>query len=963
MRVVYTESETVEKPILGWLQEQGWRYLDPEKTNRPYEDPFILNSLESTISRLNPTLIKSKSDVDKIIDKLRQFPNDIRGNKEFFDWIRNEGSISLRTGEKNQTVKLIDYEHPENNVYEVTNQYTFYGYQNIRPDIILLINGIPVILVECKTQTNEAVDYTDAIKQIIRYDRDAPQLTKYLAFCCATDGANFRYGWTNEGRYAHWRTSVGDPYEQSIKSLLERENVLDLLLNFVVFETAHEEVTKKIAMQQQVEGTNRIIERVLSKEAEKGLIWHTQGSGKTLTMLFTAWRLKRQPELENPTIIVVIDRLELQRQMRETFGNVGLPYVTWAKTTRALLEKIRTQSREVIITTIQKFRKPAYQDTRSNIVILIDEAHRTQYGLLAIRMRETFPNARIFGFTGTPIDKGPTGVSTFRTFCLPHEKYLHKYTIRQSIEDGSTVPIIYEPRLTKEHVPKEILDKEFLRIAEKLTEEEQEEVMRKAARLRTILKAEHRVEKVAKDIAEHYLSHVEPNGFKAQLVAVDREACALYKEELDKHLPPEYSTVIYSKSQNDPELLRKYHMPREEQLKISRQEYQKQGVMPNILIVTDMLLTGFDAPVERVMYLDKPLRDHKLLQAIARTNRPYVGKDSALIVDYVGIFYRLQDALNFEAEDIEGVAEVLDSLKKEFEETISSLRQLLSSVPREDSRESQIAVIKLLTDEEVYKRFKERLFRAQALFETIAPDPSLAPFLMEYTWFNQVNELFNKHLRAGKESLKPYMEKTRELIRKTIILKEIDKSLPSFEIGADYLSKLNNQSLPVEVEVAELRQALKHYIRINIELNPILELLSERLERIVKGKDPELVKQGLRELVDEINRMESSLQAKGISHEEHALLTVMQKHIQSIAEAELIPVVKLLVQKLSDGSLIFPGWEKKEETRKAVERMLLNGCFECFKTEIEAKRMEPYSLVPLVRDLMDYVVRYRTSPQ
>ena len=963
MRVVYTESETVEKPILGWLQEQGWRYLDPEKINRPYEGPFILTSLEAAISRLNPNLVKSKGDVEKIVDRLRQFPNDVRGNREFFDWIRNEGSISLRTGEKNQAVKLIDYENPENNVYEVTNQFTFYGYQNIRPDIILLINGIPVILIECKTQTNEAVDYTDAIKQIMRYDRDAPQLTKYLAFCCATDGANFRYGWTNEGRYAHWRTSVGDPYEQSIKSLLGRENVLDLLLNFVVFETAHEEVTKKIAMQQQVEGTNRIVERVLSKEAEKGLIWHTQGSGKTLTMLFTAWKLKRQPQLENPTIIVVIDRLELQRQMRETFGNVGLPYVTWAETTRTLLEKIRTQSREVIITTIQKFRKPAYQDTRSNIIILIDEAHRTQYGLLAIRMRETFPNAKIFGFTGTPIDKGPTGASTFRTFCLPHEKYLHKYTIRQSIEDGSTVPIIYEPRLTREHVPKEILDKEFLKIAGYLDKDDQEDVLRKSAQLKTILKADHRVEKVAKDIAEHYLSHVEPNGFKAQLVAVDREACALYKEELDKHLPPEYSTVIYSKSQNDPELLRKYHMPREEQLKISRHEYQKQGVMPNILVVTDMLLTGFDAPVERVMYLDKPLRDHKLLQAIARTNRPYVGKDSALIVDYVGIFYRLQDALNFEVEDIEGVAEVLDSLKKEFEETIVSLRQLLSSVPREDTRESQIAVIKLLTDEEVYKRFKERLFRAQALFETIAPDPSLAPFLRDYTWFNQVNELFNKHLRAGKESLKPYMEKTRELIRKTIILKEIDKSLPSFEIGPDYLSKLNNQSLPVEVEVAELGQALKHYIRINIELNPILELLSERLERIVKGKDPELVKQGLRELVDEINRMESSLQAKGISHEEHALLTVMQKHLQSVAEPELIPVVRSLVQKLGDGSLIFPGWEKKEETRKAVERMLLNGCFECFKTEIEAKRMEPYSLVPLVRDLMDYVVRYRTSPQ
>ena len=955
MRVVYTESEIVEKPIIKWLSEIGWTYIDPDTLTRDLDDPFIQDHLKSAIKKLNPDLIESNSDVEMIIEKIRQLPNDIRGNKEFFDWLKNEGSISFRTEEKRQTVNLIDYENIENNTFTVTSQYKFSGYENIRPDIMLFVNGMPLILIECKTPTVESLDYTDAIKQIIRYNREAPQLFKHLALACATDGEQFRYGWTNEGRYARWRNGADDPVEASVKGLLNRGKILDIVRNFIVFETAHEEVTKKIAMQQQVEGTNRIVERVLVGDCDRGLIWHTQGSGKTLTMLFTAWKLKRQPELENPTIILVVDRLELQRQARETFTNVDLPYVTWAETTKDLLEKIRTQSREVIITTIQKFRKPRYRDERKNIIIMIDEAHRSQYGDLAIRMRDTFPNAKLFGFTGTPIEKGPMGVSTFRTFCTPEERYLHRYTIKQSIEDGSTIPIVYEPRLTREQVPKEILDKEFLFRVGDLPKDDQEEILRKSAKLKTILKADHRIKAVVKDVAEHYLSHVEPNGFKAQLVGVDREACALYKEELDKHLPEDYSKVIYSSAQNDPEQLQKYWMSNEEQLKIARQDFQKPDTMPKILIVTDMLLTGFDAPIERVMYLDKPLRDHKLLQAIARTNRPYPGKTSALIVDYVGIFYRLRDALNFEAEDIEGVAEVIDTLKVDFEETMKTLRELLKSVPRENTRESQIAVIKLFQDEAVYKTFKEKLMRAQALYETIAPDPSLSKYLWEYRWFNQVNEIFNKHLRSGKESLKPYMEKTAQLIRENVILKEIDRSLPTFEIDANYLDKIDKMSYDTVYEVAELRQAVKHYIRINIDLNPVLESLSERLERIIKGKDPEEVKKGLRELIAEINRMEAELVEKGITREEHALLAVIQKEVPSMPDSDLIPFVKSLSKKLDQTSLLFKGWHTKSETRKEVQRLIFGDCFSYFRDKVE-----PAKILDLTDGMMEYVTKFRS---
>jgi len=953
--LVYTESETVEKPIISWLQELRWEYLPPDSIERDLDEAFDQTRLKQALRKLNHEVLESDEDSDKIINKLKRLPNDIRGNKEFFDWLKGEASIILRAGEKHQLINLIDYEKPENNTYTVTNQYTFSGYENIRPDIVLFVNGIPLVLIEAKTQTYESIDYMDAVNQIIRYNRQAPQLFKYLAFACATDGAAFRYGWTDPKRYFRWRNGFDDPLEASVKNIFQRERFLDFIKNFIIFETAHEEVTKKIAMQQQYEATNRIVKRVVQTPEDRGLVWHTQGSGKTLTMLYTAWKLKRQSQLNNPTIIVVIDRLELQRQFRETFSNVDLPYVTWAKTTRDLLNKIRTRSREVIITTIQKFRTTRYQDPRENIIILIDEAHRTQYGKLAIQMRRVFPNARLFGFTGTPIDKGPTGRSTFRTFCLPDEPYLHKYSIKKSIEDGSTVRIIYQPRLTKEHIPKEILDKEFLRITADLDEDEQDKILRKSAKLKEILKGDERVRKVAKDIADHYRSHVEPNGFKAQIVAVDREACALYKEELDKHLPPEYSMVIYTASPNDKDLLRKYHLSREKQLDISRKTFQKPDETPNMLIVTDMLLTGFDAPIEQVMYLDKPLRDHKLLQAIARTNRPYPDKEAGIIVDYVGIFYRLKDALNFEVEDIVGVADIIDVLKKEFEKGINELREIFKTAPRDDSRSSFMTTIKLLEDEETRINFKENLAKARRLFETISPDPDLHPFLWDYTWFIKINEAYNKHTRADKESLKPYQEKTKRLIRENLILEKIEKNLPTFEIGPDYLEKIEEAGYSPEHQVVELRQALRHHIKINIEWNPIYETLSEKLERILKRRDPKQMIIDLKGLVEEINHKEAEITEKGLTREEYALLQATQKHVDE-PEEELIPFIKELLRELDDSDLLFRGWNNKTETRKKVQINVFEKCFNQFKDSVEP----PRKIIELRDDLMDYITRYRS---
>jgi len=458
-------------------------------------------------------------------------------------------------------------------------------------------------------------------------------------------------------------------------------------------------------MWQQVSAANKIVKRVLEGEPKSGLVWHTQGSGKTLTMLFAAWKLKKEPKLNNPTILVIVDRIELESQMMGTFSNVQFPYTTKAASTKDLIDRLKKDSREVIITIIQKFEDvEEVLSQRENLIIFVDEAHRTQYGKLAMRMRKAFPNAFIFGFTGTPIEKGPMGKSTFRAFCPPGELYLDKYGIKQSISEGATVRLLCEPRMADYQVDAETLDREFFEITKDLSDEEEEEVLQRSVTLKNAMKSKDRIDKIAKDVAEHYRSHIEPNGFKAQLVAVDREACALYKEALDRYLPPEYSAVIYTPHPNDDDLLRKYHMKTEEQLNIARNTFQKADALPKIIIVTDMLLTGFDAPIEQAMYLDKPMRDHKLLQTIARTNRPHPKKEAGIIIDYVGIFRNLVKALNFEEQDIEGVAYDFDLLRSEFRGTMAKVLEMFKGIERKGDREDLLRCMDILEEPENLKK-------------------------------------------------------------------------------------------------------------------------------------------------------------------------------------------------------------------------------------------------------------------
>lgn len=955
----YTEVGVVEKPIIDWLQELGWTYVSPNKLNRDTEEPFDLAVLTEAIQRLNPATILTTDEVDSVIDHLRQISNDINGNRQFSEWVKGDRSIVLRRGEKAQVIRLINTTIEEN-TFTATNQFTFFGYEHVRFDIVLMINGIPLALLEAKKPTSEALDYHEAITQILRYHRYAPQFFKHLALTFATDGVNFRYDWVTPDKFFEWKDQkqwYQDPLEASVKTLFDRDFFLDFINNFIVFETEREQVRKKIAMYQQVNAANKIVSRVLEGTTQNGprngLIWHTQGSGKSLTMLFAAWKLKKTPQLLNPTILLIVDRIDLVRQLSGTFANVDFPYTAKAKSSKDLINKLSQDSREVIITTIQKFREMKEAlSTRENIIIFVDEAHRSQYGKFAMRMRKAFPRAFVFGFTGTPIEKGPAGKSTVRTFCPPDETYLDKYGIRQSIEDGATVRLLYHSRLVKYHIPSKTLDEEFLRKTLGLSAKEQDQVLDKSASLRNALKAQDRIEAIAQDIKKHYNEHIAPNGFKAQLVAVDREACALYKEALDRSgLSVDESVVIYTPNPNDGDLLRRFHLDKDEQMTIAGGSFQKLGENPKILIVTDMLLTGFDAPIEQVMYLDKPMRDHKLLQAIARTNRPYPGKAAGIIVDYVGIFKNLVKALNFQEEDIEGVAYNYDVLKEEFSAIIASVVKPFSGIVRDGSRKSLFKAFSILDDKTRYKEFKTGLSKLKRRYETIAPDPFLLEYDDDFTWLIEVNEAYNKfHHREGPD-LSEYQEKTKQLIREKLLVNELETRFPLFEIDSEYLKKLDAHHFTKRQKVMEITEAVSHHISINVETNPIYETLSERLKRILEIKDTTEQLGKMEALVGEIAEIERQAKELGISKEEYALLNVAKKYISYESDAALITFIKRITSNIK--VRLFPGWWRKVKVATEIDQTVFNACFEEFRPQLATREISAFS-----EELMDFIVKY-----
>jgi type I restriction enzyme, R subunit len=862
------EHKTVQSRILKYAEEIGWTFVPRHEAQlrrnftakgSPQEacksaSLFFDDVLYQQVRAFNPNYTETSG---ALAAQLSSFKADIYGNRDFLAHLRNEGKFFYAEENRELDLKLIEYDDliapPEkrHNVYEVTEEFYFHnGHYGNRADVVFLINGIPILVIECKNANkNEAIAI--GIDQLRRYHTETPELLVPYQLFTATEAIGFAYGvtWNMVRRNIfNWKNEQIGNLEAKIKTFCDIPTLLGLLKNYIVFAEKDEDLNKYILKQHQTAAVEQVIERALDSQKNRGLVWHTQGSGKTYTMIKSAELLFKANKGDKPTILLLIDRNELEDQMLKNLAALRLENVAHAKNIKTLETLLETDYRGIIISTVQKFRgmKPDI-NPRSSIYVLIDEAHRTTGGDLGNFLMAAVKNATFIGFTGTPIDRTAHGKGTFKTFNMDEEGaaidesgYLHKYSMGDSIKDKTTLPLYYNLAPNQLLVPAEVLEQEFLSLAE--TEgisdiDELNRILDRAVNLKNFLKAENRINKVAKSAVEHYTQNVEPLGYKAFLVAVDREACTYYKDALDQLLPPEYSEIVYTGNHNDNERLKRFHLDPKREKQI-RKSFTKPGEFPKILIVTEKLLTGFDAPILYAMYLDKPLRDHTLLQAIMRVNRPYENeaqemvKPHGFVLDYVGIFNRIEKALAFDSQEINAVLKDIKLLKTLFKEKMVQKAPSYMQLIKQNFNDKDVDnLIEHFRDQDCRREFFKEYKEIEMLYEIISPDAFLRPYLDDYGTLSAIYEVvrraYTKQIMIDRE----FQRKTNELVQKHIDSTDIPSVTDFIEINAQTIETISQQDKGEATKVINLIKSIEKQAEEESD-DPTLILLSERAKAI-----------------------------------------------------------------------------------------------------------------------------------
>lgn len=844
-----SERPAVQNPLLRYASEVGWAYLPPDEAlnlRRGASGSLLYPTLRDKLILFNPGIVDEKN-VDAVIARIEGVRTSIEGNQEVHKWLTGAQTIYLESEKRRLAVALIDYSAPVNNTFHVTDEWAYTnGQKSNRADAVFLINGVPVAVAETKAATRpDGID--EAVIQLRRYQDETPEMMVAPQIFEATHLHAFYYGATwnldRKGLF-NWKDEASETFEARVKSFFSRERFLRLLRDGVVFFTKDDELRKIILRQHQTRAVERVVERALDPHKRTGLVWHTQGSGKTFTMITAARRILEDPAFGKPTVLMLVDRNELEGQLSGWVTNVlgeGKAEVVTSK--RHLRQLLRSDYRGLIVSMIHKFDK-ADKDLcgRSDVFVFIDEAHRSTGGDLGNFLVAALPQATFFGFTGTPIDRIAYGKGTFKVFGQHDPQgYLDKYSIEESIADRTTLPLNYAFAPNDIRVPQEMLEKEFFALAEAegiCDIEELNRILEKAVTLKAFLKSKDRLRKVAAFVAEHFKRNVNPLGYKAFLVGVDRAACALYKKELDRLLPPEWSEVVYTSPHNDDPLTGRYRLDEAAEKRV-RKSFAKPGRDPKILIVTEKLLTGYDAPVLYCMYLDKPMRDHALLQAIARVNRPHEGdglvKRSGLIIDFVGIFERLEKALAFDSPAIQNVVKSLDVLRSAFLEAMRVQAPPYLALCRGQLDDKAVErALGALDDREKREAFFNLIRQLQAWYEILSPDPALRDHIKDYTALCRLFQVLRARLSTRPPLLSDLMRKTELIVRETARTDGLDSLTAPLPIDEKALQALKKKQAPPGVKILNLVKTLAELARTQGAREPFLIPIGERAERILK---------------------------------------------------------------------------------------------------------------------------------
>lgn len=768
----FSESSTVQAWLVERLVSMGWSHVPGNLVPRANTDVVVEDWLIPALSKLNSAFASNPERVDEVLPQVRSAvlsaASDglLVANERMTTLLRGQAFVKFNGDTDHTPFSVIDFDNPAANHLVVSDEVVLGTPGNSRRfDVVLWVNGIPLVVIETKSPVNANVSWLNAARDIANvYVPERPTFFAPNVLCVATEGREFHYGAIGQPAesWLMWG-STSDPYnldgfervQRSVDLLLTPHRVLSILRDFTLFEQVPGGGTRKlIPRYPQVEAAEAIVARVLAG-GQRGLIWHYQGTGKSLLMAFAALMLLNDDAVGGPTVLVVLDRLDLIEQIERQFKTAGLPRITVATGKDDLRQILKEDRRGIVLTTIFRFEGSGELNTRDNVIVFVDEAHRTQEGTLADDMRKALPNARFFGLTGTPISDKER--NTFKLFGDPNDPgyVMNTYSMERSIADGASVPVHVETRLVKFHLNKSALDEAFEQLAdeEELTEEEREFLAGKAAHIKTILLDADRIQAVCADILDHYTSKVAPTGMKAQVVAFDRELVVAYNTELnrliaERGLPFETAVVMtVSSSKDEPLSWQEYALDRAQEAHLKARFNDAEDKLA-FLIVTAKLLTGFDAPIEQVQYLDKPLRKHTLFQAITRTNRrythPVTGQDKShgLIVDYIGLGNQIAQALKAADPDTGGQRPIdVDTLAAEFAARLDLALVRFNGIDRADHSFAALqAALQRLTDTDARDGFAKDFTALATLWEFLNPHETLTAHADDFKWLAQIYE-------------------------------------------------------------------------------------------------------------------------------------------------------------------------------------------------------------------------------
>jgi len=989
-----TEDYMVEQPAISWLKELGYSYvsgyeLSPENQERDsYRNVILKKRFIEAIKGLNPWLKQTQAqEIYKKVTEI-EHPDFIMKSKIFYDMLTNGVKITIKENHEERTkiAKLIDFENPANNEFLAANQFTVeYQYQKgltRRPDLIIFINGLPIAVFEFKSfNANEVAK--DAFYDHKTKMNDIPQFYVYPQILVASDGLETKHGakTSDWDRFFVWEGIYDDDdleaketpdkhyhyivkltgqqmtsLEVLLRGLFRPQHLLEYLQDFILYESLGESYTNKIAMFQQFYATRKAVENtkkaVLEGKNEEerriGVVWHTQGTGKSLTMMFYARKILKVRELENPLLLFITDRNNLDEQLYSVFAS--LPIVKQAESIKDLQKAIKTTAGGIIFATIQKFGKKKADEypfltDRKNIIVVADEAHRSQYKELAQNLRKAIPNASFMGFTATPIDLAD------RSTTLVFGDHISIYSMSKARRHDVVVPIYYEARLAQLHLTNEFIDEQFDNLSEgvAMDPDTKEILKQKFSKLERIMLTKERIEKVAKDVIEHFNRRVQELKGKAMIVTISRKvAVKLYENILKQPNAPPTVIIMSGNKQKDP---KEYwpHLRNKHELEEVANNFKNPETDPQLAIVIDMWLTGFDVPCLHTMYFDKPMKDHSLIQAIARVNRVYKDKPGGLIIDYIGIADNLRKSLaaytlNTIRQTLLDINEVL-KLLKERHETVISLFQGVEYktwkilTPEGLSKLTIMAYDRVSKEEETKKKFVRNFVALKKLYALASPHPEASTIKTDIIFFEMIKKLVVKYATARVRDINRELEyEMSALISKSISAEEpvdvltlMGRKRIEISIFDDaFLADLKN--MPYKNYAAELlAKIIKDQLVIRMKLNPfryrsLYDALTQTIDRYnVKLITATEIMEKLVEIAQDLKKQMDKGQKLQLTEQELAfydLLASREKFFENYQQIK--EIAKEIVKELGYYTKV-ADWNRKEYLKAKIRTAVKNA--------------------------------------